>query len=187
MDNNSFSKIRLLGKEIEVDDSNIENMKDIFITGCYILKNGIYFIADRDKGTEVIKARIDERLAQEVIADGCIEVEYDINNYIHIDLTAVDGKWYTYDILCFDNNRIGIVDKSKVAVYQKLDTREFGKVFFIAAGAKSYVINEKLQLFIVPHNGQNCRTLHVKYGNGTTGLKVRKVNIEEVDWFMGSN
>ncbi len=188
MDNKCLGKIRLLGKEIRVDNSNIQNMRDIVVTGCYILKNSIYFIVDSSKGNDIIKARIDERLAKEVISDGCIEIEYDSNtNYIHIDLAVIENKWYTYDIIHFDNGKMGIVDRSKVVVYQIFDTKEFGMVFYIAAGAAPYVINDKLQLFLVPHDDSKCKTLHINVGNGTSGLKIREANIEEVDWFMGSN
>lgn len=191
MDNKCLSKLKLLGKEIRVDNGNIEDIediKDIFVTGWYILKNSIYFIIDSSKGNEVIKARIDERVAQEVIADGCIEIEYDSNtNYIHIDLTMIDNKWYTYDIIYFDNGKMCIVDRSKVMVYPIFDTKEFGMLYFIVVGTESYVINDKLQLFLVPHDSIKCRTLHINVGNGTTGLKVRKANIEEAEWFMGNN
>lgn len=188
MDNKCLNKIKLLGKEIRVDKSYIEDIKDIFVTGCYILKNSIYFIIDSSKGNEVIKAKIDERLAHEVISDGCIEIEYDSNNnYIHIDLAVIDSKWYTYDIIYFDNGKMYIVDRSKVTVYQIFDTKEFGKVFFIVVENGSYVINDKLQLFLVPHDNSKCRTLHINVGNGTTVLKVREANIEEADWLMGNN
>ena len=188
MDNKCLNKIKLLGKEIHVDNINTEDIGDIFVTGCYILKNSIYLIIDSSKGNEVIKARIDERVAQEVIADGCIEIEYDSNtHYTHIDLTMIDSKWYTYDIIYFDNGKMCIVDRNRVMVYQIFDTKEFGKVFFIVVGNGSYVINDKLQLFLVPHDNSRCRTLHINVGNGTIGLKVREANIEEADWLMGNN